>query len=240
MSGRNLADYIEVKDRIAEFWKRHPEGRVLTRVVEYDTERVLLFAEVYTDREDARPAATGYAEEVRSDRGVNATSAVENGETSAIGRALANMGMALSKHRASREEMEKVERHEQQTTPRAGSAGPGREAPAPRSAPQRPTPPDRPAALPRAAGPPSAVTPAEEARLMGRLDKVDAHYNAPGQMTVEEKAEAGREMFGRLHTLSGMDRLADKLAHDGVPRALWREAYDAALARLSKVEAVTA
>jgi hypothetical protein len=138
MSGRNLQDYIEVKDRIAEFWKRHPEGRVLTRVVEYSTERVLLFAEVYTDRDDARPVATGYAEEVRSDRGVNATSAVENGETSAIGRALANMGMTLSKNRASREEMQKVERHEQQTTPRAGSAGPGREAPAPRGTPRRP------------------------------------------------------------------------------------------------------
>jgi hypothetical protein len=206
VSGRNLQDYIEVKDRIAEFWKQHPEGRVLTRVVEYNAERVLLFAEVYTDRADPRPAATGYAEEVRSERGVNATSAVENGETSAIGRALANMGMTLSKNRASREEMQKVERMEHS---RAGAEV----APGPAQHSARPT--DRPAAVPSAAGPPS-------------------------QPTTEEKAEAAREMFGRLHTLSGMDKLADKLAHDGVPRTLWGDAYNAALARLSKVEAVTA
>jgi hypothetical protein len=147
VSGRNLQDYIEVKDRIAEFWKQHPEGRVLTRVVEYNAERVLLFAEVYTDRADPRPAATGYAEEVRSERGVNATSAVENGETSAIGRALANMGMTLSKNRASREEMQKVERMEHS---RAGAEV----APGPAQHSARPT--DRPAAVPSAAGPPSS------------------------------------------------------------------------------------
>jgi hypothetical protein len=56
--------------------------------------------------------ATGYAEEVRGAGNVNRTSHVENCETSAIGRALANCGMAGSDmtKRPSREEMAKVQR----------------------------------------------------------------------------------------------------------------------------------
>ena len=56
--------------------------------------------------------ATGYAEEVRGQGNVNRTSHVENCETSAIGRALANAGMAGSDmtKRPSREEMAKVQR----------------------------------------------------------------------------------------------------------------------------------
>jgi hypothetical protein len=55
-----------------------------------------------------RPWTTGLAEETVQGRGVNATSALENCETSAIGRALANAGYATKGKRASREEMSKV------------------------------------------------------------------------------------------------------------------------------------
>lgn len=57
--------------------------------------------------------ATGYAEETRGAGNVNRTSHVENCETSAIGRALANAGYAGSDmtKRPSREEMSKVSRH---------------------------------------------------------------------------------------------------------------------------------
>ena len=56
--------------------------------------------------------ATGYAEETRGAGNVNRTSHVENCETSAIGRALANAGYAGSDmaKRPSREEMSKVNR----------------------------------------------------------------------------------------------------------------------------------
>ena len=55
--------------------------------------------------------ATGYAEEVRGAGNVNRTSHVENCETSAVGRALANAGMAGTdvNRRPSREEMMKVQ-----------------------------------------------------------------------------------------------------------------------------------
>jgi hypothetical protein len=55
--------------------------------------------------------ATGYAEEVRGAGNVNRTSHVENCETSAVGRALANAGMAGTdvNKRPSREEMMKVQ-----------------------------------------------------------------------------------------------------------------------------------
>jgi hypothetical protein len=198
MSGRfDLNDYVTVDERIDRFWADHPEGRILTGVawVAADGSSVAVLASVYADRADDKPAATGLAQEERGGgRGpVNSSSWWENCETSAIGRALANLGMSLSKNRPSREEMAKVERYEQQPTPRAGSAGPGREAPAPR---RSAAPTDRPAAVPSAAGPPSAVTPAEEARLMGRLDKVDRHYNAPGKPTAEELEELSAADFG--------------------------------------------
>jgi hypothetical protein len=69
-------------------------------------------ARLYTTQEDQRlglAKATGYAFEVDGGYGANKTSALENCETSAIGRALANMALHGSK-RSSREEMAKVER----------------------------------------------------------------------------------------------------------------------------------
>jgi hypothetical protein len=67
-----------------------------------------VLASIFRTEADARPWTTGLAEETVQGRGVNATSALENCETSAIGRALANAGYATKGKRASREEMSKV------------------------------------------------------------------------------------------------------------------------------------
>jgi len=53
-----------------------------------------------------------YEERVESTSQVNSTSWVENCETSAIGRALANMNIGVNGQRPSAEEMQKVERME--------------------------------------------------------------------------------------------------------------------------------
>jgi hypothetical protein len=120
MAKFNLDDYETVEVRLARFWKKHPEGRVLTELVFHDERRFIVKAEVFFDRTDLQPVATGYAEEIVGASPVNRTSALENGETSAIGRALANCGFASEGKRPSRQEMEKVERY--QSEPRKPAA----------------------------------------------------------------------------------------------------------------------
>lgn len=107
-----LKDYEPVEVRLARFWADHTAGRVATDLVHGDGQRYVFRAEIYTDREDTRPAATGYAEETVTTKGVNSTNAIENCETSAIGRALANLNYAPKGARPSREEMEKAQRQQ--------------------------------------------------------------------------------------------------------------------------------
>jgi hypothetical protein len=122
----NKDDYIEVKDRLALFWDKFPEGSIVTEELHVDDHRVRIKAAVYQHRyvkegDTQLPLGTGHAEEVRITEAdikrdskkqyePNATSAVENCETSAVGRALAMAGFGVSKSVASRQEMEKVER----------------------------------------------------------------------------------------------------------------------------------
>jgi hypothetical protein len=81
-------------------------------MMNYTGDACVFYCELYADKDDKVPVATGYAEEIKSDRGVNATSFVENCETSAIGRAIANCPLQApaSGPRPSRNEMQKVER----------------------------------------------------------------------------------------------------------------------------------
>jgi len=106
----DLSNYETVETRLQRFWEQHPDGRIETVLMNYDGESCIVRTTIWKQRDDAHPTATGYAHEIHSDRGVNATSFVENGETSSIGRCLANMGFATQGKRPSREEMQKVER----------------------------------------------------------------------------------------------------------------------------------
>ena len=106
----NLADYETVESRLEKWWKDYPDGRLATRIEQASDTRYIVSAELFRTEADAKAYATGLASENVSDRGVNSTSALENCETSAIGRALANAGYAAKGKRASREEMTKVVR----------------------------------------------------------------------------------------------------------------------------------
>jgi hypothetical protein len=104
----NLEDYETVEERLLKFWKDYPDARISTEIIEHTLQRFIVKASIYRTEADAHAWSTGFAEETVSTRGVNATSALENCETSALGRALANAGYATKGKRPSREEMAKV------------------------------------------------------------------------------------------------------------------------------------
>lgn len=106
----NLDDYETVEARLEKFWADHPEGRIDTDLVYRENGQFIVKAFVSCGAGPTSPFASGYAHEHVTDKGVNQTSALENCETSAIGRALANLGYAAKGKRPSREEMAKVNR----------------------------------------------------------------------------------------------------------------------------------
>lgn len=110
----NLDDYEPVAARLARWLEGLSEEpkRVITHLVHYTDNRCVFRAELYLGD---TLMATGWAEETRGEGMVNRTSHLENCESSAVGRALANAGLSGSDHtkRPSREEMTKVARNAQ-------------------------------------------------------------------------------------------------------------------------------
>ena len=104
----NLADYETVEVRLEKFIKDYPDFRIATELEIVEASRYIVKAYLFKSAQDSVAWTTGLAEESITDRGVNSTSALENCETSAIGRALANAGYAAKGKRPSREEMTKV------------------------------------------------------------------------------------------------------------------------------------
>ena len=104
----NLQDYETVETRLEKWHGQYPDSRVETELIEASNTRFIVFCKLFKTEADPKPCATGLAFETITEKGVNSTSALENCETSAIGRALANAGFAAKGKRASREEMVKV------------------------------------------------------------------------------------------------------------------------------------
>jgi hypothetical protein len=120
---RDLAEYALVADRITLFYQRYPSGRIVTELHSRTEREVTFRALVFRGPADTEPAATGWASEREGDGEINRVACLENTETSAVGRALANLGFTASSRRPSREEMELAARRRTRLAPLAGAVG---------------------------------------------------------------------------------------------------------------------
>lgn len=102
--------YAPVAERIRLFYASYPDGRILSELVSRTPLDVVFKAMVYRSSTELEPAATGWSAEREGDGDVNQVACLENAETSAVGRALANLGFTAARERPSAEEMEKAER----------------------------------------------------------------------------------------------------------------------------------
>lgn len=97
-------EYKTVALRVQEFREAFPLGSgwsLRSKIVQIDEDKVVIRASVVNP--DGRVIGTGYAEEYRKAGKINATSALENCETSAIGRALAACGFGGSEYASANE-----------------------------------------------------------------------------------------------------------------------------------------
>jgi hypothetical protein len=109
-------DYVEVADRIAEWYARHPEGRITTELVEMTNDRAVMKAYVFRDF-NPEPVGVGHSYlAIPGSTPFTKGSELENAETSAVGRALVMAGIP-SKNVASANEVRS------KTSAVAGGAG---------------------------------------------------------------------------------------------------------------------
>jgi hypothetical protein len=110
----SLEDYETVESRLRRLYEKYPTARLLTELIYQDERRFITKSFLYLDPKDNTPHSTGFAEEIVGAGFVNKTSALENCETSSIGRCLSNSVLCLGApvgKRPSQEEMQKVERY---------------------------------------------------------------------------------------------------------------------------------
>jgi hypothetical protein len=116
MAGFDLSNYEDVDTRIHRFWEMNSCGRISTDIVyqgysqEGQLKQVIVRARVWKDKTSGKPDAVDFAEELLGSSPVNRASFIENAVTSAIGRALATLGMSKKGSRPSTTEMTKAAR----------------------------------------------------------------------------------------------------------------------------------
>lgn len=172
----NLDEYVTVHERVERFYAKYPQGRITTSILEHNAETgfVLMRAEVFREPEDAQPAATGHAYELRSSGHVQQGSYVEVCETSSVGRALALLGFEVKRGIPSREEMQKAAR---------------------KTPPERPTQPERAA--------PPAEKPVPPAEIAARPSPPAAAASTPPPAATEEEQEQQPELNEHILQAAG-------------------------------------
>lgn len=106
IKGKN---YVLVSDRIIYFNETYPNGSITTELVsEAISDHIIIKATVLPDSTNPQRIFTGYSQATKGDGMVNKTAALENAETSAVGRALAMMSIGVLDSVASADEMVKA------------------------------------------------------------------------------------------------------------------------------------
>ena len=97
--------YVMVKDRVIHFNNEYPNGCIRSKLVDRIDSVVIFEATVIPDVDKPERFFNGHAEEEMGSSQINQTSALENCETSAIGRVLAMMGIGVNESFASGDEV---------------------------------------------------------------------------------------------------------------------------------------
>ena len=95
--------YVEVKERIKYFRENFKDWSLTSEVIDLTEDRCVIKATI--SNEKGRVIASGIAYESKGSSYINKTSFIENCETSAWGRALANIGIGLDVAIASADEV---------------------------------------------------------------------------------------------------------------------------------------
>lgn len=100
VKGKN---YVMVNERL-KYFREHFEGYALiSEIIEFTPERVCILAKIHDNNGVIK--ATGIAFEEKQSSYINKTSYIENCETSAWGRALANFGIGIDESVSSADEV---------------------------------------------------------------------------------------------------------------------------------------
>ena len=124
-TGQEVGDYVEVNQRIKAFRMLYPEGCIKTEMLSNVNGVCIFKASVYKCyelipfsgevKEIKRLLGTGTAYEKENSTFINRTSYIENCETSAVGRALAMLGIGIDTSVASKEEVENAVNNQELT-----------------------------------------------------------------------------------------------------------------------------
>ena len=116
MSGFNIGDYVDVKERLALFYQQYPDGSiqfVFMGTLESNPEMIWGIATAYRTPDDARPGVGTAAELAQGKTTFTRGSELMNLETSAWGRAIASLGIGLGKSMATRQEVEAAQNRQE-------------------------------------------------------------------------------------------------------------------------------
>lgn len=125
MSDKSLKDkavdikgkpYVPVAERLIYFNDTYKNGSIRTELLSEVSDTVICIKAFVTPNiEQPERVFTGYSQETVGDGFINKTSALENAETSAVGRALAMMGIGVIESVASSDEVVKAENNQKNT-----------------------------------------------------------------------------------------------------------------------------